>query len=128
MLCFVILVFQHYGRRKFSSIEAMSLLLVRDLAPGKKNSRTTKPLLLIRKQFRSLPTTCPDIGNMMSTQHADSKKLNRECLLKILSNLQFLARQGIPIRGDGDEADSNFIQLLKVRGRDDPRIETWMQR
>jgi len=48
-------------------------------------------------------------------------------LLKILSNLQFLARQGIAICGDGDEADSNFIQLLKLRGRDDPRIEIWMQ-
>ena len=52
--------------------------------------------------------------------------MSKQCLLKILSNLQFLARQGIPICGD--EADSNFIQLLKLRGRDDPRIETWMQR
>jgi len=59
-----------------------------------------------------LPTTYPVIDDMMSKQHADSKKLNRECLLKILSNLQFLARQGMAIRGDGDEADSNFIQLL----------------
>jgi len=30
-----------------------------------------------------LPITCPDIGDMMSKQHADSKKLNREYLLKI---------------------------------------------
>ena len=51
-----------------------------------------------------LPTTCPDIGDMMSKQHADMKKFNRECFLKVLSNLQFLARQGIAIRGDGDEA------------------------
>jgi len=107
----------------------MSLWLVKDLATGKTgrlDSTTTKPLLLIRKQFRSLPTTCPNIGDMMSKQHADMKKFNRECFLKVLSNLQFLARQGIPIRGD--EVDSNFIQLLKLHGRDDPRIETWMQR
>ena len=38
------------------------------------------------------------------------------------------SRQGIVIRGDGDEVDSNFIQLLKLRGKDYPRIETWMQR
>lgn len=75
-----------------------------------------------------LPTTCSDIGDMLSKQHADMKKFNRECLLKVLSNLQFLARQGIAIRGDGDEVDSNFIQLLKLRGKDDPRIESWMQR
>ena len=64
---------------------------------------------------------------MMSEQHADTKKFNRECLLKVLSNLQFLARQGIAIHGDSDKGDSNFIHLLKLHSRDDSRIETWMQ-
>ena len=39
-----------------------------------------------------------------------------------------MARQGLAFRGDGDEVDSNFMQLLKLRGRDDPRIEAWIQR
>ena len=65
---------------------------------------------------------------MLSKQDADMKKLNRECFLKILSNVQFMARQGLAFCGDGDEADSNFMQLLKLRGRDDPRIEAWIQR
>ena len=65
---------------------------------------------------------------MLSKQHADAKKENRECLLKILSNIQFLARQGIAFRGEGDEMVSNFMQLLILRGKDDPRIETWVQR
>lgn len=51
-----------------------------------------------------------------------------QCLLKVLSNIRFLARQGIALCGDGDENDSNFIQLLKLRGLDDPRIEPWLQR
>ena len=59
-------------------------------------------------QVTLLPTTCSDIGDMLNKQHADIKKLNRECLLKILYNLQFLARQGIAIRGDNDEVDSNY--------------------
>ena len=29
----------------------------------------------------------------------------------------------MPFRGDGEEIDSNFIQLLKLRGLDDPRID-----
>ena len=49
-------------------------------------------------------------------------------LLKILSNLRFLARQSCAIRGDGDESDSNFIQLFKLRGEDDPRVYEWMMK
>ena len=31
------------------------------------------------------------------------------------------------LRGDGDESDSNFIQLLRLRGEDDPKVIEWMQ-
>ena len=65
---------------------------------------------------------------MLSREHATEKGLNRECLLKIISNLKFLARQGLPVRGDGDETDSNFIQLLKLRGQDDPLLKCWLTR
>ena len=41
-------------------------------------------------------SACPDVGEMLSSQHSQQKNENRECLLKILSNLKFLARQGIP--------------------------------
>ena len=59
-----------------------------------------------------LPEACPDVGEMLSSQHAQQKKQNRDCLLKIVSNLKVLARQGIALRGDGGDADSNF----KVNG------------
>ena len=45
--------------------------------------------------------------------------MNREYLLKVLQNIRFLARQGIALRGDVNEDDSNFIQLLKLRANDD---------
>ena len=35
--------------------------------------------------------------------------------LLILSNLRFLARQGLAMRGDGKDSNSNFIQLLHLR-------------
>ena len=36
---------------------------------------------------------------------------------------------GLPLRGcHGDETDSNFIQLLKLRSEDDKQIVDWMKR
>ena len=46
--------------------------------------------------------------------------------LKILQNIRFLSHQGLSLRG-GD-ADSNFIQLLHLRGIDCPEIEAWMKK
>jgi len=75
-----------------------------------------------------LPRSCPDVGEMLSSQHAHQKKQNRECLLKIISNLKFLARQGLPLRGDGSEADSNFMQLMKLYARDDHQLAEWLDK
>ena len=74
------------------------------------------------------PSTCRDVRDMLVKQHKQEKKNNRQCLLKIISNVQFLARQGLPFRGDGEEIDSNFIQLLKLHGLNDPRIDSWLSK
>ena len=42
--------------------------------------------------------------------------------------IQFLARQGLPFRGHRDESESNFTQLLRLQGEDDPRIEQWIKK
>lgn len=42
-----------------------------------------------------------DVGDMLSKQAATEKQQNRQYLLKVLSSLQFLARQGLPLHGDG---------------------------
>ena len=76
----------------------------------------------------TLPNTTEDIGETLSTQHNEDKINNRDCLLKILSSLRFLGRQGQPIRGDGDESDGNYIQLLTLRGEDDSRTLDWLKR
>ena len=49
-----------------------------------------------------------DVGDTLSQQAAAEKKANREYLLKLLSSVQFLARQELALRGDGDEADANL--------------------
>ena len=55
-----------------------------------------------------------DIDETLSERHSNEKSENRRCLLKIISNIRFLAHQGLPLRGDGDEDDSNFVQLMKT--------------
>ena len=51
-----------------------------------------------------------DIGELLSTEHQREKSKNRVLLRNILQNIRFLARQGLPLRGYGDETVSNFIQ------------------
>ena len=70
----------------------------------------------------TLPTSYRNVGEMLSSQYALDKQSNWDYLLKVVQNVQFLARQGIAMRGDLDESDSNFMQLLMLRGIDDPMI------
>ena len=74
------------------------------------------------------PSTMRDIGESLSAQHARDKLERRQCFMTIIQNLQFLARQGLPLRGDGDETDSNSMQLLKLRANDDSRITEWLKK
>jgi len=39
-----------------------------------------------------------------------------------------LARQGLALKGDGDEKDSNFMQLLQLCAIDDPNISTTLEK
>ena len=59
-----------------------------------------------------------DVGDMLSRQAATEKQASREYLLKLISSVRFLARQGLALRGDADEVDSNLHQLLLLRGED----------
>ena len=76
----------------------------------------------------TLPRTTMDVGEMLSSAHSEQKKANREYLLKVIQNVRFLARQGLPLRGDGKAEDSNFVQLLYLRGQDDPSILHYLQK
>ena len=76
----------------------------------------------------TLPASTPDVAMCLSSQHQKDCLERRQCFLKILSNVRFLARQGLPFRGHGDESESNFTQLLRLRGEDDPRIEQWIKK
>jgi len=74
-----------------------------------------------------IPATTKDTGEQLSQQHAKEKEENRIMFLKILSSIRYLAQQGLPLRGDGDEQDRNFLQLLKLKGEDDPMMVDWLK-
>ena len=74
-----------------------------------------------------LPGTA-DVGELLSDVHSEQKKENRQFLMKIISNLRYLARQAEPFRGSKDDNNSNFIQSLKLRGEDDPLVLQWLMK
>lgn len=75
-----------------------------------------------------LPMTTRDVGELLCDEHKKEKAENRAMLLKILSNIWFLCRQGLPLRGHGDGSDSNFIQTLKFQSECDFRVSLWLER
>ena len=64
------------------------------------------------EKLHILPRTTRDICESLNAAHEKEKRMNHEYLLKVLQNIPcFLALQRISLRGDGNEDDSNFIQL-----------------
>ena len=75
----------------------------------------------------SIPYTCGNVIQMSNDAAKKTMATNRFCLLKIIECLQCLARQAMPMQGDTDE-ESNFIELLKLRGKDQPVLLKWLER
>ena len=74
-----------------------------------------------------------DVGDLLSTEYAQQRAMNRSYLSKVLQNIIYLARQGLPLRGNwvsgvSCEQDSNFHQLMLLRANDDPSILDTMKR
>ena len=67
-----------------------------------------------------------NVGAQLDSKYKDDQKLHRYLLLKQLSSLKCLARQGVALRGH-DQMDSNLIQLLKTRAEDVPELTNWIE-
>ena len=64
---------------------------------------------------------------MSSDAAKKTMESNRICFIKVIECLQYLARQGQAMQGNTDD-ESNFIQLLKLRGKDQPLLLKWLER
>jgi len=73
-------------------------------------------------------TATVNVSEILSSALAKEHLERRKCFLKVLSSVRFLSRQGLALRGDGDESDSNFMQLINLRSEDDERILDWVKK
>ena len=86
----------------------------------------------INAKFRA--STRLRFDDLLSERHTLEKSKNRKILLSILSNIRYLARQALPLRGRDwntetmSEENSNFYQLLKPRAQENPEIIEWLQK
>ena len=77
----------------------------------------------------TIPKTTKDIGTALSEGYKQEVETNRQMLLKIISIVRFLCRQGLPLRGHGDDSDSNFMQALKFQNKaDTAAISSWIEK
>ena len=77
-----------------------------------------KLLFLYHKQLKMWEKCC--LANTPK-----KKRIRRLYLLKVFQSVLFLARQGLPLRGDGNDEDSNLKQL---RSHDDPTMRQHMEK
>ncbi len=72
-----------------------------------------------------------NVSAQLSTQCKEAQNLHQRMLLKLISSIQFLASQGMPLRGcheDLASLDSNLYKLLLLRAEDCPEMKTWIYR
>ena len=75
--------------------------------------------------------TIPQCGNIVEMTNENNKKQfqeNRLCLLKVIESIQYLGRQGLALRGDDNDENSNLMQLLKLRSADVPQLKQWLEK
>jgi len=69
----------------------------------------------------------PGVHVQLSSKLLEEQRSARSALLKIITSLQYLARQGFAIRGK-DASEGNFKMLLQLRAEDDVNLKTWLSR
>ena len=67
------------------------------------------------------------VAAQLSKQLQSDQIVAQKCLLRLISSLRFLARQGLAVRGH-DEAQGNLLQLLQLRSEDCSELCNWMER
>uniref|UniRef100_UPI00358EF41D zinc finger MYM-type protein 1-like isoform X2 n=1 Tax=Myxine glutinosa TaxID=7769 RepID=UPI00358EF41D len=91
------------------------------------HQKSARHRIAVQEAF--LPSQCGDIGENLSQVHQTDKRENRKIFLEILRNTRYLARQGLPLRGDdNDDEDGNLFQLIKLRGQTDDHVQGWLKK
>ena len=78
-------------------------------------------------RFLKIPSETNDLIQTIRSTLKLQQDQNRKTLIKIMSSIRYLARQGIALRGHNEE-NPNFIQLLYLRAKDDDNLKEWLLR
>lgn len=77
----------------------------------------------------TLPSSTINVVELLSREYAKEKECNRRMLIKVMSSIRFLARQGLALRGEGnEELDGNFYQMLKLKLKKIPEYMIGLRR
>lgn len=63
---------------------------------------------------------------LINKQAMAERKVRQQMLLKQISSLKYLLRQGLAVRGH-DDLEGNLLQLLKLRSSDCTELTTWIR-
>ena len=86
---------------------------------GHARSEMHKHALLLKSE--------PVISQAVSSAEKREQETARASLLKIVTTIRFLARQGLALRGHTEDS-GNFVQLLELRAADSPELQRWLKR
>ena len=68
----------------------------------------------LSKRLIAIPNSMDDVSEMVENSLTEVQSQNKASLTKTISFLGYLVRQRLPLRGNGNDQDSNFKQLFKV--------------
>ena len=68
-----------------------------------------------------------DISRQLQRQLTAEQAEARNCLRKIFTSIEYLARQALPLRGHQEDR-GNFIQLLNLRVADSDALKKWLEK
>ena len=78
----------------------------------------------INLRFRA---TSNSVNVQLGAHHLEEQRQARQSLLKIITSMQFIAQQGLAVRGK-EATDGNFVKLLELRSDDDDVLKRWLTR
>ena len=84
----------------------------RKLEGTRKIRKTSSQCHRAASSYEILFPRCPDVAELFDNKEKEARELNRRCFIAILDSIQYLARQGIPLRSHGSDQGSNFFRLL----------------
>ena len=112
---------QHFGESSFCTIGFNNWRTPKQDFQKHENSERHRES--VEKWRQHCKGTAIDV--QLSNRKEEEQKANRSALMNIITSIQFLARQGLSLRGH-DEQEGNFPQLLQLRSNDIPSLSSFL--